>query len=369
MIKRVSCILFFLLTSIPTFPQLLRIAELDTMTTTTKGHIAVGGYVDSYYAYSFNKPSDHVIPYFVSSARHNELNINLAYADVRYRSAYLRARLAPGFGTYMEANYKNENGLLKHIVEGNIGVLVSRTRKIWIDAGVLGSPYTNETAISKDHFMYLRSLAPENVPYYITGAKVSVPLTSRLHAFLYLINGWQLIQDNNKGKSLGTQLQYKLNKNLTFNWNTYLGDERSEKRPELRTRYFNDFYWIYNSGKKISATSCFYFGYQQMNNTGTANWWQVNLITNYALNNFVSLSGRIEHFSDPRAVIYQGSITGLSGFKTSSTGACVNFKFFKSALLRFEGRRFFSQDKVYQDQNMNAKRTESLLVAAVTAWL
>ena len=103
---------------------------LDTLATTTIGHIALGGYVDSYYGYSFNKPVSRTIPYFVSSARNNEVTINLAYVDVRYRSQYMRARFVPGFGTYMDANYKNEPGSLKNMVEASVGVLLSEKKKI-----------------------------------------------------------------------------------------------------------------------------------------------------------------------------------------------------------------------------------------------
>ena len=347
--------------------QVINTATMDTVETTVIGHVGIGGYVDSYYGYNFNKPADGTNPYFVSSARHNEFTINLAYVDVRYRSKYMRARFVPGFGTYMDANYKNEPGSLKNMVEANVGVLISEKRKIWLDVGVLGSPYTNESAISKDHLMYTRSFAPENVPYYVTGAKLTVPLSEKWNAYLYVLNGWQVIQDNNQGKSVGTQLEYRPNKAMLFNWNTYIGDERSSARPDLRTRFFNDFYWIYNSGGKWSATSCVYFGYQQRNGAPTASWWQANFIGNYAFTESISLSGRIEHFNDNGA-IFETGITGLPGFKASSAGLCANFKLHRLALLRFEARRFFSPENVYLSDNQNPTDGTTLLVGSLTAW-
>ncbi len=347
--------------------QVVNTAMLDTLATTTIGHVGLGGYVDSYYGYSFNKPASGTIPYFVSSARHNELTINLAYVDVRYRSHYMRARFVPGFGTYMDANYKNEPGSLKNMVEASVGVLISEKRKIWIDAGVLGSPYTNESAISKDHLMYMRSFAPENVPYYITGAKLTVPLNEKFSAYLYLINGWQVIQDNNKGKSLGTQLEYRPNKNMLFNWNTYLGDERSTENPNYRTRFFNDFYWIFNNGGKFSATSCFYFGYQQRSDTPTSTWWQANFIGSYAFTPTVSLAGRLEHFSDNQNV-NQKPVTGVAGFNTSSAGLCMNYKLHKLALFRVEGRQFFAKENIYQDSNGAPTNLSTVFMTSLTAW-
>jgi len=341
---------------------------MDTTETTMIGHVGLGGYVDSYYGYNFNKPADGVNPYFVSSARNNEVTINLAYVDVRYRSTHMRARFVPGFGTYMDANYKNEPGSLKNMVEASVGVLVSEKKKIWLDVGVLGSPYTNESAISKDHLMYTRSFAPENVPYYITGAKLSIPMSSKVNVNIYLINGWQVIQDNNEGKSIGTQVEYRPNKSMLFNWNTYVGDERSADHPDNRTRFFNDFYWIYNPGGNWSATSCFYFGYQQKNSAPTAMWWQANFIANYKFNEVFSLSGRIEHFSDVNGALYDTAITGAPGFRASSGGACANFKLYKLALLRFEARQFFSPEDVYYDKNQNPTGNSTLLIGSLTAW-
>ncbi len=343
-IRALAC-LFMAMLPLFAVGQIMRIATLDTMKTTTAGHVGVGGYIDSYYGYNFSKPADGTTPYFVSSAQHNDFTINLAYVEVHYSSTNLRAKFTPGFGAYMNANYQNEPGTLKSIVEANIGVLLSAKRKIWIDAGVLVSPFTNETAISKNHMMYTRSFAPENVPYYLSGAKLSVPLSEKVNAHLYVVNGWQVIQDNNGGKSVITQVEYRPSKTMLFNWNVYVGDERSAQHPDFRTRYFNDFYWVYKGTGKFSATSSFYFGYQQNSGAPTNEWWQVNFIGQYAFNDVVSLAGRLEHFVDPGSVT-QTSITGVPGFRASGAGACLNFKVHHSALFRFEARQFISKDNV-----------------------
>lgn len=367
MIRTVLRSLFLILLPFVSLSQVVNTATMDTLETTVIGHVGLGGYVDSYYSYNFSRPADGSNPYFVSSARNNELTINLAYVDVRYRSTDMRVRFVPGFGTYMDANYKNEPGSLKNMVEASVGVIISKRKNIWIDIGVLGSPYTNESAISKDHLMYMRSFAPENVPYYLTGARLSVPLNRKLNGYFYVLNGWQVIEDNNKGKSLATQLEYRPNNYMLFNWNTYFGDERSSAHPNYRMRIFNDFYWIFKPPGKFSATSSFYFGYQQREGASTSSWWQANLIGNYAFNSLISLSGRIEYFDDSQGVLVT-TITGVPGFSASSAGACVNFKLHKMALLRFEARRFMAQDNVYFDENNNPTNISTVLAGSLTAW-
>jgi hypothetical protein len=364
--------LFFLLLFIRSISiwaqeQVVNTAVMDTLSTTVIGHLGVGGYVDSYYSYSFNQPANNKDPFFVSNDRMNEITINLAYIDLKYKSTNFRARLVPGFGTYMNSNYANEQGSLKNIVEGNVGVRLSAKRNIWLDVGVLGSPYTNESAISKDHLMYTRSFAPQNVPYYLSGAKLTVPLSKIVTATLYLLNGWQVIEDNNNGKSLGTQLEVRPNGRMLFNWDTYVGNERSSLHPDFGTRYFTDLYWIYKASKKFDATSCVYIGSQDRTNAGSATWGTFNFIGRYSFSEVISLSGRVEYFSDLQGVHVLTQSGGL-GFETYSSGLCLNYSANHNALFRLEAREFMSPKAVYLDQNQNPTQINMQVTASLTAW-
>ncbi len=352
--------------SFPGFGQIVNTATMDTLETTVLGHVAIGGYVDSYWNYNLTNPRAESVPYAVSSARNNEMTINLAYVDLRYRSHRMRARFVPGFGTYMNDNYANETGTLKHLVEANVGILLSEKRKIWVDAGVLGSPYTNESAVSKDHLMYTRSLAPENVPYYLSGIKVSVPVSAKVSAYLYLLNGWQVIEDNNRGKSVGTQVEIRPAENLLFDWNTYWGDERSAQRPDYRTRLFSDVFMIFKPHEKWDVTSCFFAGRQNQNNLPALNWWQVNLIARYHFTRRLSLSGRIEYFDDPKEAVVT-SANPFEGFSSYTTGGCLNVKVTDNALFRMEVRHYFAPANIYEKTN-GSSTYSTLLSGSLTAW-
>ncbi len=241
---RQICIFLCVIAAVQARAQIVNTATMDTLESTVIGRLGIGGYIDTYWGASTLRVPGRDIAYFVSGARHNELAINLAYLDLRYRAKNLRARLVPAFGSYMNANYANEPGTLRNLLEANVGVLLHEKRKIWLDAGVLGSPYTNESAISKDHLMYTRSFAPEYVPYYLSGVKLSVPISKTLNSYWYVLNGWQVIQDNNEQKAFGSQLEYRPGPTMLFNWNTFIGDERSPTNPDFRARLFTDVFWI-----------------------------------------------------------------------------------------------------------------------------
>ena len=369
MFKNVVSIVF-LMVSNHLIAQITNTGLMDTVAGTSINKLTIGGYVDMYYGNTFSNTNGNNIPYFVSMARNNELTLNLAYLDLRYSSKNLRARVVPGFGTYMNANYADEPGTLRNIVEGSAGIKLSKTKEIWLDAGVLGSPYTNESAISKDHLMYTRSFAPEYVPYYLSGAKLSFPINKKFNAYIYLLNGWQQIQDNNSAKSIGTQIEFRPNDNNLFNWNTYFGDEKSATSPNFRMRYFTDLYWIYNKNK-FSATACVYVGNQiKLDSTAikTNNiWWQGNIIGRYSFTKRLSLSARMEYFNDEHN-IQIAPINVAGAFRTFSGGLCLNVKVNENALFRFEGRQFLSNCNIYIDNNNAPTRTMTWLISNMTVW-
>lgn len=358
--------LFFLILTFPlACGQVINTATMDTTDFRYNGKVTLEGYIDTYYAYDFNKPSTGDRPYFVSMARHNEMTINLAYIEIKYSSSRLRGRLVPGFGTYMQANYANEPSGLKNIVEASAGVKLWSGKDVWMDFGVFGSPYTNENPISKDQLAYTRSFAPEYVPYYLSGVKLSIPLAPKLNSFFYLVNGWQQIQDVNSGKAIGTQLEYRPSDHLLINWNTFVGNEQSSSYQDFRTRYFTDLYAIYTKGK-WTATACYYIGLQQRTTMNDARWWQANVIGRYAITEKLSVTGRIEYFNDPDRIKIS-PVTNTPMFSSYSSSVGLNVKIAENILFRAEGRTFFSDKEVYQRDGIAVKNSH-LLTTNITAW-
>jgi len=365
--------LILLCSSSGVFTQITNTATLDTTGGQQIGNTSIGAYLDTYFGYAFNEPFQKQIPFFVSSARHNELNINLAFIDFRYKSDNLRARVVPAFGTFMTSNYSSEPGSMKYLLEANGGFRISNKKNIWMDLGILGSPYTNESAISKDHLMYTRSLAPEFVPYYLCGIKTTFPLNEKLNFYLYLINGWQQIYDVNNGKSVGTQLEYRPNNNNLINWNTYVGDERVNSifssSTNNRMRYFSDIYWLYNAGKKWAFTSCIYAGMQdvkQINGDLKSFYWgQINFISSFSFTDMISLAGRVEYFYDPNQLMIS---TYGSSFQGGSAGLCLNVKPNEHALIRLDGRYFLNDADFYLDKDATLHNSFSWVTASATLW-
>lgn len=368
--------LFLFFRSEPTLAQGIQNSGMtDREDSTELGKVKIGGYIDTYYAYDFNQPKDGNRPYAVSSSRTQEININLAYLDIKYQTNHIRARLAPGFGTYVNANYAAETGTLKNMIEAYGGVKLSRKKELWLDAGIMGSPFTNETAISKDHLMYSRSLSAEYVPYYLSGLRLTAPLSKRVNGYLYLVNGWQHIINPNQKLSIATQIEHKVSDRILLNWNMYFGNEKSSIDSTYGKRFFTDVYAIINPDGKLSLTSCVYYGLQQHTNAKQgSSWYQGNIIARYNLHKKLSLSARAEFFSDPHLVMLRNENPALAalGLPNGSTqlnsyGFCLNYKLSDNALFRLEYRQYRSDDPFISSNGLPVY-TEDILFGNITVW-
>jgi len=125
---------------------------LSAQTETPAPTLAFGGYLEPYYSYDFNNPkADGNRPgFFYSYNRHNEFNVNLGFVKANYAAQRVRANAAIAAGTYMNANYAAEPGVLKNILEMNAGLCLSKNRDLWVDAGIFASHIGFESAIGKD---------------------------------------------------------------------------------------------------------------------------------------------------------------------------------------------------------------------------
>ncbi len=352
-------IILLLLISICGFAQQAK----DTST------FSLNGGFDFYYGYHSGNNTN--IPYYVSMAKHNEPNINLAYLDINYQYKRFRTNITPAFGTYMDANYAAENVTMQHLVSAYVGLQINKQKNIWVDAGILPAPYTLENALSKEQLMYTRSLASEGSPYFVTGARVTIPLSKKTIFTGYLINGWQQIRDVNSQISLGSLIEIKANKKHKIGWSIYVGNEKSNLNPTFGYRYYTDVQWTYLHNKKLSATSVVSLGLQNKTDTLTKHkndlWWQANFIAKYNLTARQSIAARTEFYNDPFKNIVT-PIIGNSGFAAFGNSICYSLKIKNNALFRVETKHLYTTNNIQLDKNNKATNQSWLAVANITIW-
>ena len=192
-------------------------SSLSLAQTDTPPKMAFGAFVDTYYAFDFEKPSTRNRVYTTQPARHNEFNLNLAFVEARIADERVRGRFALQTGTSVNCNYAaeaNNRELAQLIQEGVVGYRLADN--LWIDAGIYLSHIGLESWVSRDNWTYTRSLCSDFSPYYQTGVKATLQASSQFALQFHVLNGWQNIAETNNGKAVGLQAAFTPAENISL---------------------------------------------------------------------------------------------------------------------------------------------------------
>jgi Putative beta-barrel porin-2, OmpL-like. bbp2 len=312
------------------------------------GSLTISGYAEAYYQYDFNKPSDNNRPGFIySHNRHNEFNLNLGFLKANYTAERVRANLALAAGTYMNANYSAEPGVLKNIYEANAGIKLGK-KNLWLDAGIFGSHIGFESAVSKDCWTLSRSILAENSPYFEAGAKLTYTTDNGKWLLSGMaLNGWQRITrvSGNSLMSWGTQIQYKPSGKVLLNYSTFIGTDKPDSAR--LSRLFHNIYGIFNITDKFGVTLGFDIGTEEITpgSDKKNTWYSPVAILKYAINDKWAIAARGEYYSDENGVIIA---TGTpNGFKASGFSLNIDHAPAKNVLVRLEARNLSNKDDIF----------------------
>ncbi len=320
--------------------------------------VSFSGFVDGAYVWNSHERHDHrnFIPGTgTSGARANELMLNLAQvqwsraASVDQPVGFTLALVA-GEGTdVVHAGEPDGGEQFRHVYQAS---LAYRLRSgILLEAGVYPSHIGMEAFYSKDNWNYTRSWLGELSPFYQAGAKASYAFNERWSGQIHVLNGWQVIHDNNSGKSIGTQISYSHGP-LSASLNTFLGPEIANDDDSLRR--FADVVVLYRVSPDLQLGGSFDLGAQDLPNADDASWRGVGVYARYAFDPRQALAIRAEEFRDPDA--------GISGAAQTLREATLTYEVRPRDTLTFklETRYDRSTAPVFGD-----KRTQFLALAGV----
>ena len=344
-------------------------SDVSAITVAPSSGLTVSGYIEAYYSYDFTAPktSQERPGFLYNHKRNRELNINLAFIKGAYTSERVRGNLAIQVGTYAQYNYAAEQDLVKNIYEANAGVKLSKTKDLWLDAGIFSSHIGFESAISKDCWTLTRSILAENSPYYLSGAKLTYNTANGKWTLLgSVLNGWQRVAKlpGYSGPSVSTQVQYRPSSKVTLNWSTFIGSDRPDSLKQ--GRFFNNFYAIINPTGKFGVILGFDIGSDRKPvisgdrrvGKGSYVWYSPVVIARLATSDKSYLAGRIEYYDDKNGVII-GTGTA-NGFQTFGYSLNYDYAILPNALFRIEGKVYSSKDAIFEKDSGLSKTNTSL---------
>jgi hypothetical protein len=319
----------------------------DTLTKRT-----FDAFVDTYYAWDFDRPHTFDRAYTTQPARHAEFNVNLAYIETKLSGPRYRGRLALQWGTSVQANYAGEPKLgsisgpnvSQFIQEASVGYQLGP--KLWLDGGIFFAHVGYESWISRDNLAYTRSMVADFSPYYEAGVKVTWTVSSQVTATAAVVNGWQDISVYNTPPAGGIRIDYGPTDKVTLTYDNFVGNATADSVP-VHLRVYHDAIVQFNSKGRWQFAGVYALGSQSrtLSDSGTASWWGFTAIARYRATPTLSLVVRGEHYSDPSQVIV---ITRLpSGFVTTSGSLGVDVNFQAPVLWRTEFRAYSSTAPVW----------------------
>lgn len=340
--------------------------------------VKFGGFVDSYYAYDFETPSNHEREFTTQPVRHDEFNLNLAYVDAVIKRERTRGRFALQYGNSVTKNTLGEPRLgttsgpddMKHIQEAYLGKKVGE--KTWIDVGIFLGNIGAESWISKDNWTYSRAMNLDYVPYYSSGVRLEHQLNSRESIQLQLLNGWQNMSENNNSKAFGGQYKNLLSDSLTFTYNNFFGDEQVVPNPRTmkynsRFRGYHNFILQFLASDKWNFLSALDIGHQaQQNNNGVDIWGATTFTVRRILNSTDAIAVRGEYYNDRhQANIYTGT---RNGFEVISISSNFDKKLDDNSLWRTEIRGFHSRDRIYPKKVASKSNVDAFIATSMSFW-
>ncbi len=308
--------------------------------------LKVEGGVDAYFGYDFNRPADAAsfLPGTGTSAkRHNEVSINLASLGVSVAPEPVGLKVLLGFGTAMDVVHVAEPegdstgpDVWRHVQQASLSFA---TGPLVLEAGIYPSHIGLESFQSQLNWNYTRSWMGELSPYYQAGLKGTWTFDERWSAQLHLLNGWQTIGDNNRGKALGTQVAWA-GERLSAAFNTFVGEEGTDG-----TRLFVDGVATYRVTEVLSLAATVDAGWQSRPGQDAAHWYAAGLNARVKLSEPVAVAARAEVYRDE-----DGLITGTAQTLTEGT-LTLEVRPAEHLTLKLEARHDRSTEHVFSGRD------------------
>ena len=298
-----------------------------------KTHLTIGGYVENYYSYNFNRPGNNITALRGFDFLHNSITLGNAVLSADASHDNFIARIALNFGSIPSQFYEQEpvtipsynlprldHNTFQYIQEALIGWHVKSVNGLTIQAGIMATPIgveglanfqSWEESVNSKHLLpkdyrenwnWSRSNAFINVPDYHTGVRMLYSPNPTRHFSLYLVNGANSVTDNNKWKTFAFSYLWMPSPKLQMSMLYMSGPERDPGfiGGAKSWRHLFDTWARWEVTRNFSLMTQFTPGMEQTS-FGT-NIWTINVLyASWKFDNDVRLAFRYEHLLEKAA--------------------------------------------------------------------
>ncbi|NUM88225.1 MAG: porin, partial [Bdellovibrionales bacterium] len=280
---------------------------------------------DSYYAYNFNRPTP---PTAITSTSVDAAAVRPAQNGLRYYDWYSRqlglnlVEFSPkytrrdvsllvdfDFGLMADINAASAAGsgyvvdeVSKHIGQAVLSYSPSKVPGLVIEVGKMATHVGLEVIKAKDNWNYSRSVNfGFGIPLWHTGVHVGYGvIPEKLTASVYLYNGWNTMVDVNSSPTIGAQLKFVPNENMSFLYNYIGGSEQAGNNSNTKM--------VHEANATVSVHQNLAFGLEMLSGSeqnasvsgsfATAKWYGASLAAKWQAGKSYVISPRVEFFRD-----------------------------------------------------------------------
>jgi hypothetical protein len=285
------------------------------------GPMAVTGFIDGYYSYNYNQPTNS------ANGQINQLyNFNDKTDTVELSAAKLTLNHDPApFGAHFDFLYGRTNEMMNaglqadYIEQAFLSLKPPAAKGFEADFGRFVTSAGAEVAEAKDNWNYSRSLLFSwAIPYTNFGLRTSLPLSKTETVGVQVVNGWNEVTKNNGWATVGLTSVYVKTK-YTWNVNYYTGPEHA--LPGNGYRNLVDTTLLLTPNAKFNAYINYDFGINHdaivngVGNTLTNTWQGIAIAAHQQISTATAVAARYEYFTDPN-----GFQTGAAQHLNEFTG-------------------------------------------------
>lgn len=325
------------------------------------GPVRVSGLLDGYYLRNFNNPASGTNQLRNFDVKSNSMTLSMAKLVLEHDPAPVGLRVDFGFGRAFQVFHAAEPGgnILNILPQAYVSFRPEKTGGLQIDFGKFFTSAGAELTENDTNWNYSRSLIYANGPYYHAGLRVTKPLAESFTVGVQVLNGWNNVEDNNSGKTLGFTTAWTGEKVSWFQtW--YTGPEKTADNRGFRNFY--DTVLTLTPGSRAQFNLNFDYGTEKMAAGESHDWIAVSGQARFALTEKWSINPRLELYHDK-----DGFITG-SAQKLKEFTLTGEYKWTDGLMAKAEYRRDWS-DVAYFERGLGglAKSQNTVLVGLI-AW-
>lgn len=333
--------------------------------TWSAGPIDFSGLVDGYYSLNFNHPSSQSNQLYNFDVKANQFSLNMAKLSLEHTADPVGFRVDFGFGRAFDIIHagepKDSPSVMKNIEQAYISLKPPKAKGFQVDFGKFVTSAGAEVIETHSNWNYSRSLLfAWAIPYYHFGIRTSMPVGKYFTGGVQVVNGWNNVEDNNTGKTIGLTGTFA-GKKASWSNNFYSGPEKTDQNKGFRNLY--DTTLLLTPNDMFNAYINFDYGSDKhaVGNKSDS-WVGIALAAKMSPVGWFALTPRFEYFNDK-----DGFTTGTAQ-KLKEFTITGEFKMKEGFLTRLEYRRDFSDQKFFERGPTGLSKSQSTILIGFVAY-